>query len=231
MKLVSKVMLAAVLAASVTMSALAQESSDVGKWYISPGVGVLVFEGNEPANPGAIGLLRVGYDINDHWSVELGGIYGPRFKANSDNTKYAPPKFKTAWAWGVTADALYHFRPMERLDPYLSVGWMYMHSADEIFADSRHLWCAPRLGGGLIWNWTDDISLRANANVAFGVPSGRIEFYPSVDIGMIYRFGGGSDANSSGSAVVTPVAATTAAVTGRRIGGLGGVSPAVAAVN
>jgi len=211
MKSVYGIVFATALSLVAVRSGLAQEKSDIGKWYVSPGIGVLVFEGNEPANPGAIGVLRVGYDATEHVSYELGGMYGPRFSKN-DDSKYGRPRFQPAEAWGVSADVLYHFNRMERWNPYVSVGAMYMRSPEDIFADSSHVW-APRAGAGLIWNWTDDISLRANANVAFGILNERVEFYPMFDLGMIYRFGGDASsaaAGASASGAGEAVAAGTA---------------------
>ncbi len=199
MKSITRFLLASVAAVSISNVVLAQEKSDVGKWYVSPGVGVLIFEGNEPANPGAIGLLRVGYEATDHLTFEFGGLYGPRFSEH-DNNKYGKTGFKPAEAWGVFADVLYHFNRMERWDPYVFAGVGYMRSPDQIMADQSKDAFTPRLGGGLIWHWTDSVSLRANATLALGINS-KVEAMPMFDLGMIYRFGGSSDQ--------TPVAGDT----------------------
>jgi outer membrane protein OmpA-like peptidoglycan-associated protein/outer membrane protein W len=188
MKTLHRIALAAVAAVFVSSAVSAQEKSDIGKWYVSPGIGVLVFEGNEPANAGTIGLLRLGYEATDHLTFEFGGLYGPRFKRSSQS-KYGPAAFKSAEMWGVSSDVLYHFNRWERWDPYLSVGVGYMQSPDSIFADhSKEAW-TPRVGGGLIWHWTDSISLRANATLAAGIHD-KVEAMPMFDLGMIYRFGG-----------------------------------------
>jgi outer membrane protein OmpA-like peptidoglycan-associated protein len=188
MKSLTRIALATAAGVFVSCAASAQEKSDIGKWYVSPGIGVLVFNGNQPADPGSIGLLRLGYEATDHLTFEFGGLYGPRFTA-SDQSKYRPESFKSAQAWGVSADMLYHFNRWERWDPYVSVGVGYMQSPDCIFADhSKQVW-TPRVGGGLMWHWTDAISLRANATLAVGIHD-TVEAMPMFDLGMIYRFGG-----------------------------------------
>jgi len=200
MKTHHRIALAAVVGVFVSCAVSAQEKSDIGKWYVSPGVGVLVFSGNQPANPGGIGLLRLGYEATDHLTFEFGGLYGPHFLA-SDDSKYRPEAFKSAAAWGVSSDVLYHFNRWERWDPYVSVGIGYMESSDCIFADHTKQCWTPRVGGGLMWHWTDSISLRANATLALGIHD-TVEAMPMFDLGMIYRFGGQSERAPAGAGVV-----------------------------
>ena len=88
---------------------------------------------------------------------------------------------------------------MERWDPYLSAGAMYMSSPEDIFHEHNYA-IAPRVGGGLIWHWTDNVSLRANANFAVGVLNKRLESFPIFDVGMIYRFGGSYDGGAGATA-------------------------------
>ncbi|MBM4163556.1 MAG: OmpA family protein [Lentisphaerae bacterium] len=200
MKTLNLILLATVASVVASAPVSAQEKSDIGKWYVSPGIGVLIFEGNEPANAGSIGLLRLGYEATDHLTFEFGGLYGPRF-SKSSQSKYGPETFKPAEAWGVSADVLYHFNRWERWDPYVSVGAGYMRSPDRIFADhSVDAWM-PRVGGGVIWHWTDSVSLRANATLAAGIHS-KVEAVPMFDLGMIYRFGGQPAAAPTGTGAV-----------------------------
>jgi len=199
MKTINRFVLAATAGVFVSCAATAQEKSDIGNWYVSPGIGVLVFEGNEPANPGGIGLLRVGYEATDHLTFEFGGLYGPRF-TKSDQSKYGPETFKPAEAWGAFSDVLYHFNRWERWDPYVSVGVGYLRSPDKIFGDkSSHVW-TPRVGGGLMWHWTDAVSLRANATLAVGI-NDKAEAMQMFDVGMIYRFGGSPGIAPDGAGV------------------------------
>lgn len=196
MNKLSVMLLALLVSFGAISSVSAQERSELGRWYVSPGVGVVIFENSQPAHPGALGMLRLGYDITDSVSFELGGIYGPRFHKNA---RRYDPTFKPADAAGVSADIIYHLRPMERWDPYVSAGFMYMRSPDGMFVrESTHMY-APRLGAGLLWHWTDNVSLRANANVAFELYNSRMEVAPIFDIGMIYRFGGGLGSGVSGA--------------------------------
>ena len=83
--------IAAAAAVAVTASAadsaateeLEMEPNDVARWYLSPGLGWANFEGDEPLKDGFYLTLRLGYDINQWWSVEGGCAYAPTLDENT----------------------------------------------------------------------------------------------------------------------------------------------------
>ena len=73
---------AGVLALTAFASVRADELGDAPRWYVSPGVGMMFFEGNQPVDEGLNMLLRLGYDISEHWSVEGGVSWAPNITSN-----------------------------------------------------------------------------------------------------------------------------------------------------
>ena len=166
----------------------ADELGDAPRWYISPGVGLMFPEGNQPIDEGLNMQLRLGYDLSEHWSVEGGASWAPNMTNNERWDQKGQP------IWGLFADGLYHFDRYSRLDPYVSGGFgVYMARKDVFNEDGNSTVCGPRLGVGLMYHLTDNWSLRSDARVMMGLDR-TYEMLWMLDAGVVYRFGGGVEA-------------------------------------
>jgi len=193
-KLLAAVMLCVGFSGMTAMSA--DEATDASRWYVSPGVGMMFFEGNQKSDEGLNLALRFGYDINDHWSAEVGGLMAPNVTAAGDGSAN-DPKMRNQSIYGAFADGLYHFNRYNRFDPYLAAGVGYLHAKDKIFDEGDDFGVlGPRVGLGVMYHLTDNFSLRADTRV-FNTLEGDSEFIYTADAGVVYRFGGGKGGSSS----------------------------------
>ena len=182
-------------------SVLAGELADSSRWYISPGVGMMFFEGKQPTDEGLNMSLRLGYDISDHWSTEVGGTWAPNITSNDNGNG---PKTENQGVYGVFVDGLYHFNRYSRWDPYLAAGVGSFLAEDRIFCDgNEHSVLGPRVGAGVMYHLTDNLSLRADTR-AFMAVERDCEFIYTADAGVAYRFGGHNAASTGTMAVGLP---------------------------
>lgn len=187
-----------------TNAANAKELADAPRWYVSPGVGMMFFEGNQPTDEGLNMVLRLGYDISDHWSAEIGGTWAPNITGNGDsdaNNRVDNQSFS-----GAFVDGLYHFNRFNRLDPYLSVGAGYVRATDRVLNDGdEHSIGGPRVGAGVMYHLSDNWSLRADTH-AFMSLEDDCPFIYSADVGVAYRFGGGKSGGATEAGAAAAVA-------------------------
>jgi outer membrane protein OmpA-like peptidoglycan-associated protein/opacity protein-like surface antigen len=171
------------------------EVEEASRWYVSPGVGMMFFEGNQVVEEGLNMVLRLGYDINEHWGVELGGSWAPNITRDGNKYSDCGPYSKRIDGqniYGVFIDGLYHFNRFERFDPYLSAGFGYYRAQDKVFCEGDEYYVfGPRVGAGAFYHLTDSLSLRADAR-SFMAIDDTCEFMYTADLGLAYRFGGGS---------------------------------------
>lgn len=192
----------ALLAGFAGFSAVfADELTDAPRWYVSPGVGMMFFEGNQPTDEGLNTVLRLGYDLSEHWSTEAGVSWAPNITSNGDDARKRN-HFGGQCITGASLDMLYHFDRFSRLDPYLSGGVGLYRANDRVFCDGDEFFLVgPRVGVGVMYHLTDRWSLRANAN-AFNPLEDDCPFIYTFDAGVAYRFGNGGSAPVETSAAV-----------------------------
>lgn len=221
-----------VLALAAFVSVRANELGESPRWYVSPGVGGMFFEGNQPVDEGFNMLLRLGYDISEHWSVEGGISWAPNITSNGRGSSddglggggsggyCCPPTGSTFVEGGggfddgvkgqsirgVFADGLYHFNRYNRLDPYLAVGFGYYRANDKVFCegDERTV-VGPRAGAGVMYHLNDRWSLRADTRAMMAIDE-TCEFIYTADAGVAYRFGGGAGESEAGAGAAALVA-------------------------
>ena len=203
-----KAVLAMALGIGLTgaMFVSAGEMADQNRWYVSPGIGMMFFEGNQPTDEGLNMQLRVGYDISDHWSAEVGGSVAPNITGNGRYSKGPDKgdKIDNQQIYGGYIDGLYHFNRFNRWDPYLTVGAGYLRAQDHVLDDAAELRVfGPRVGAGLMYHLTDNWSLRADARAAMSLEQS-CEFIYTADAGVAYRFGGHNAAPTETKAVGLP---------------------------
>ena len=200
----------------------ADELADSPRWYVSPGVGMMFFEGNQPVDEGLNMVLRLGYDISDHWSTEGGVSWAPNITSNGQDWRDdggsgsgcddcgdagggGDSGVGAQSIRGVFMDGLYHFNRFNRVDPYLTAGYGYYRANDRVFCEgSEFSVSGPRVGAGVMYHLDDRWSLRADTR-AFMALDQTCEMIYTADAGVAYRFGGSGAAAAAaagGAAVV-----------------------------
>jgi outer membrane protein OmpA-like peptidoglycan-associated protein len=164
---------ASVILASLS-SSRAQETGDEFPWTLYTSAGWLDYEGDEAVDDSLVLLGSVGYDWTHWWTFEGGVILAPELKGqkyyNYDSgTKVLVNRLEeetgvdSTWGGGVFADALFHFTPWKRVDPFLSAGVGVMKYADDINGDNG--WDATvRAGLGVMYHFNDEWALRLEYN-------------------------------------------------------------------
>ena len=174
-------------------SVVAAEEGMEYRRSVSVGAGALMFERDEVVEDGAIYSLGMGMDLSERWSVE-GTLYvvptlDENF-ANSNDVRVSRLQLATGKAiddlsaWGIAVDGLYHFTRWERYDPYLTVGVGVMRY-DEDFGSETD--ASVRLGGGMMYHFTDQLSARVDARVF--VAGDDTEFNAITTAGLMWSFG------------------------------------------
>ena len=184
-------------------AARAEEKGDEHPWNISLEPGYLDMEGDFPTKDGFVTSLIIGYDYSTWWTFDTGLFVAPVLKAqtikgqeNPDGTfVYSRPLEMNAGVsqttgYGATFDALFHFTPWKRVDPYLSLGVMGIGFTDN-FNDNVHdqFNGGARGGGGVIVNINDEWSVRADYRGDFIAVSDKRSVNAFYEAGVRYVFG------------------------------------------
>jgi len=199
-----KLVTAFVLVSSVACLSYAQterqaaEGDGQARWYVSPGVGIMILDGPTDNTP-VFFRLSVGYDLTDYVSLEAGMMYAPAHDA--------APGVKGGQSAGPTADVLFHLLGREggRWDPYLTAGLAYWFANGDLFYEHHREVLVPRVGVGLAYHLTDDLSLRLEGKTGFPFKTRDIDdgWITTAELGLLYRFGG-SGKSSSGAGSLEP---------------------------
>lgn len=178
-----------VLAAGVTMEAMAQEGEslfDRAPWTLSLGPGLIKFEGDEEVEDGVFLDLRLGYDFNAYWAVELSS----RLMPSLDNRVFDDDRYALEgdiWAFGIGPDVLFHLRNTEDLhfDPFLALGGTVMFYEEDMGSGSVELGLTG--GGGLMWHFNDQMAVRGD--IRTGIVGGDTEAKIIASVGLMWRIG------------------------------------------
>jgi len=163
------------------------EKDESNRLYVAAGVGMMIMDGsagNEPVYFSA----RLGYDLTDRISVEGGMLYSPSVSERGGHTSYS--------MGGVTADVLFHLMDKQyKLDPYLTAGGAFLFSNGDVLCDEESFgFIAPRVGVGLAYHLTDNLSIRAEGKTGIQPAANNTAegIVTTAELGMLYRFGGSS---------------------------------------
>lgn len=160
---------AALLGGRAAAAGLFEEVPDFPRWYFSPGLGMMIYEGNEPLMGGLRsdghtleGLylnLRLGYHYSEWWTLEGGWILAPRLTENyvgytkvfgdipDDELRRLRPEDQ---ARGPDADGVMRGRISRvRKNPHFGETWMSTLFGDALFHFTRWERLDPYLAGGL----------------------------------------------------------------------------------
>ncbi len=177
------------------------EDSDFGRWYISPGIGLLNFEGDEGLEDGAYFTLRLGYDYSEWWSFEASLLIAPKLDENlggytqkvngewvrsDERLSYSKgdTHFGDTWGLQLYGDAMFHFSSFDRIDPYLIAGVGVSTYGKQVMDSDFCL--ALRAGGGIMYHLNDSWTLRLDTRI--DLAGYNTEFNQTIDVGFIYRF-------------------------------------------
>ena len=73
-----------------------REDADVSRWYANLGGGFMWWQGDLNVKRTGYAALRVGYDVNQTVSLELGGLVAPFITSDPSNAKHGKYK-QTVW--------------------------------------------------------------------------------------------------------------------------------------
>ena len=205
---------AAAAVSAMALTARAEEAEDFSRWYFTPSIGYLNFEGDQPLEDGFFLNIRVGYDLNEWWGVEGGFFLAPKLDENlvdgegahlfqrEDGSWYTDPNrrkshsrgddafFGDTWAAGIYADALFHFTRWERLDPFLAGGiGLNIYGKDVV--DSGRTEFVFRGGGGVMWHFSDVWAVRGDFRLLLDTDN--TEFNNEFDVGIVWNWDAGGD--------------------------------------
>jgi OOP family OmpA-OmpF porin len=138
-------------------NAAGEEKGNEARWYISPALGWMDFEGDELVKDGLHGTLRLGYDWTDRWTLEGVLAVAPSLDANDKKTT----AFDSTHAVGLAVDGLFHFTRWERVDPYLAAG-IGLLSLGEHLSGGNSSESMFRGGGGVMYHINDEWAIRAD---------------------------------------------------------------------
>lgn len=167
------------------------------------------YDGGQPIDDGAGFVGQVGYDFNHWWSVE-GSIHllsslneRPWIHTHTETDPYyqtttypLQDTFGTSstYGLGIGVDALFHFTPWKRVDPYLSVGagiiWYGEKIAGKDFNGDTHtpgsnIDPALRAGAGMLYHFNDEWAVRGDFK-SFGVFSKETEANSAISLGVVW---------------------------------------------
>lgn len=198
------VIVSAVAATCLSSASFAEEQEDYARWYFSPSIGWLDFEGDEPLEDGAQLALRIGYDANEWFSFEGGVVIAPKLNENlggytmHDETGWhrldvrdsysrgSDEHFGDTFMFNVFGDALLHFTRWERLDPFLAAGLgLNFYGKDVVKGGNAEF--VIRAGGGVMYHLSDEWALRADLRLLLA--SDNTEFNALVDVGLAWYWG------------------------------------------
>ena len=180
-------LVSSLLAATVCVDAQDGESLfDRAPWTISGGPGFIKFEGDEEVEDGFFLDLRLGYDFNPHWAVEVDA----RIMPSLDNRSFDDDRFAlddNIWAFGLSGDVLFHLRNTEDLhfDSYLFAGVGFNVYEEDLGSGETEFLALG--GGGLFLHFNDEFALRGD--IRTGLVGADTEAKLIASVGLSYRLG------------------------------------------
>lgn len=168
---------AALLLMPKALQAVEVEPSNEAKWYFSPGIGWLDFDGGEEVQDSWMLSARLGYDYNEWWGLEGLFYILPQVKENfvgrtriidgvivkDEVSKVENPEdagFGDTWATGLGIDGVFHFTRWKRLDPFLTLGAAFIWYGEKV--NGHNFDPAIRGGGGIMYHINDEWALRGD---------------------------------------------------------------------
>lgn len=97
-------------------------------WTLSLGAGAMLIEGDKESYDSQAETARVGYDLNNRWTLEAGILGVPSQEERESNGEHFFVKGDN-WLIGGTLEALYHVKAdRDKWDPFVAAGGGFLHS-------------------------------------------------------------------------------------------------------
>jgi len=176
------------------------ESDNQAYWYVAPGAGLLMFEGDQEVENGFQVNVRLGRDLTEWWSLEGMFLVAPRLEGNySDDFRGGEISrleavdgndgVDSTSAIGLALEGIFHFTRWDRFDPFLAIGGGLTFYADDMEEGTTEP--AFRLGGGAIYHFNDEWALRADGRLLLAGKD--TEANGQVDASVVWTWGAGID--------------------------------------
>lgn len=158
-----------------TLAGAQVESDNQANWYVAPGVGLLLFEGDQEVEDGLQMNVRAGRDVTEWWSIEAMVLVAPALDENFRKDFRTGAQVSrldqandfagvdSTSAFGLTLEGIFHFTRWDRLDPFLAIGGGVTFYADDMAEGATEP--AFRLGGGVIYHFNDEWAVRADGRL------------------------------------------------------------------
>lgn len=167
------------------------ESSIESKWYVGTGLGYYNFEGDQVLEDSIYILGRLGYDLNEWWSIEGMLTLAPSMDENFTENDVGNPVsqaeegeagFGSTLGFGMVVDGLFHFTRWDRVDPFLALGAGITFYGDEINGKTTD--ANVRAGGGLMYHFNDEWAIRGDVRAL--IAGNHTEVNLIMDTGVIW---------------------------------------------
>lgn len=182
-------------------------------WSLGLGGGYIHYEGDEATKDGGFLLLRMGYAHSPRWSFRADINYIPYLGSNSvyNHSTGSPETRETlrsssTWAAGAAVDALFHFVPGARIDPYL-VGGIGLLAYADTRATRTQADVPVRAGAGIAFRISEDLWLNLDFMGHVTIDKTEFNFIPSA--GLTWKWGGAVSSAKSATTIARPAAATS----------------------
>lgn len=142
------------LVALMPRAARAQETGNEARWYFSPSLGIIDFEGDQEFEDSITLTLRLGYEFSERWTFEGDFSAAPYVEPNGAT-------WSETYVVGLGADAIFHFTRWERVDPFLAAGFGVLHYGEDPAKGSQNN-AVLRAGGGVMYHINDEWAVRAD---------------------------------------------------------------------
>jgi outer membrane protein OmpA-like peptidoglycan-associated protein len=181
-------------------NAPAQEKGNEHPWNVSAGEGVVAFEGDFVTKDGFITVGRLGYDLNEWFTLEGSVVLAPDLKGQNYyhqlpdgnwekiNRLQQQAGVDETWMLGLGGDVLYHFTRWSRFDPFLALGAQVVRFGDR-FEDYEEWDAAVRGGGGVMYHFNDEWALRADVRGVFAGLGQKGTVSSTYDVGLCWTWG------------------------------------------
>ncbi|MBN1959103.1 MAG: OmpA family protein [Desulfuromonadales bacterium] len=149
-----------------------------GAFTLSPMFGGHLFDGDQSLETSSFWGLGLGYNLDENWALE--GVY-TRTDADAEDSSTTDTEVET-----IRLDALYHFRPTEKLVPYLVAGLGGIYSDPDVGTERDHL--LFNYGVGVKYFILDNlIALRADVRhlLDFPEPDHNLQY----SAGLVFQLG------------------------------------------
>ena len=188
----AKIMVTALLASACLMPSTARAEVKQGSFEITPFAGINLFEEKQNLGNNLIYGGRLGYNITNHFGLEgtvefINTKVEDRSLQFTAKGQYRYPTDSVDLAF-YHLDAVYHFMPEARFNPYLVAGVGGAKYSPKI---SNHEMSLVDFGGGAKYWLTEHVALRADVRDNVVSEVFRYAYHNvSATMGVVFAFGG-----------------------------------------